>query len=394
MAEPIEFAVASTPGSNSALFIKHTDGTTTTVMVPSSKSGGIQIIRIQPGALKPGDYTVGVTGAPDDSAVAIHVARTENPNAYWIGAWHQGNPDADTFQTESGWMWYSSDLLNASVRVPKTGDVMDNALAARIRAYSECVMGGGHQMDLQLINDWGDSWVQRAVLWKMSLATLSNRLYPSMGIHAYDEPGLTWWPYPPGQLNPFAIPPEVAEFKHVTGKDMPLVALDNAFQTYHANPSDFEDFVQYRPKFLQQAWTGSKWAVDAVNPNFITINQLASAYAVGDVADGVDAQMDKSYDVCSGHGGYSDWAGSFGAVLSGEASHGWAWNKPAYLPADVAHRRLDENASRRPFFPGQLRKRESCSTPTMIGALLEAGRMSTASSNYPRLTAGWQWLAI
>ena len=99
-----------------------------------------------------------------------------------------------------------------------------------------------------------------------------------------------------------------------------------------------------RLKYLQQAWYGSVWGVDVVHAPFTTINQMASSYSPGNVTDGVDTRMELPYRVVSGHGGYSDWAGSWGAVISAEADHGWTWDKPHYYLPMWGDLRLSANA--------------------------------------------------
>ncbi len=66
-----------------------------------------------------------------------------------------------------------------------------------MKPYALCVLGGGHQLDLDLHNDWGDPWVQRSIAWRMQLDALTNRIYAIAGLHCFDEPGLTWWPTQP-----------------------------------------------------------------------------------------------------------------------------------------------------------------------------------------------------
>lgn len=347
VAEPVEFAVLyQNDGGNARslpLEIRHQDGSTLTVSLPFTAPAGqaqARLLSLQPGALKPGEYTaqVRLPGAAAAVSVPFAVHEDEHAGAYFVGAWMQRDADPGTALAKGGWMYYTSDLINASVRQPKAGDIMERYIAARMKPYSMTVMGGGHQLDLQQVNDWGDPWVQRAVIWKMGLAALSNRLYPSAGLHAFDEPGLTWWPItgPDGKVsdgNPYCIPTHLEEFKKLTGKQMPYGTLAETLPQYKPMMDTWSDFFAMRLKYLEQAWWGSVFAVDAVHAPFTTINQLASSYAPGDLTDGVDNRMNRPYPVLSGHGGYSDWAGSWGAVISGESYHGWTWDRPhLYLP--------------------------------------------------------------
>jgi len=339
VAEPVELSVVyKNDGGNLKrvpVEVRQQDGSALTVQVAVEAAPGkaqATLFALKPGALKPGQYTASIAMADAKAKpVSFAVHQDFNPNAYFIGTWMQGNADWQTALMKGGWMYFSSDLINASVRQPKPGDLVEEYIAGRMKPFSMAVMGGGHQLDLQLINDWGDPWVQRAVIWKMSLATLSNRIYPMAGMHAFDEPGLTWWPVKEGtQPNAWCIPAHLEEFKKLTGKEMPYGAYEETMPMYKPRVNDFMDFVEMRLKYLQQAWYGSVWGVDVVNPNFTTINQMAASYSPGNVTDGVDTRMDAPYRVLSGHGGYSDWAGSWGAVISAESNHGWSWDKPHY----------------------------------------------------------------
>src|SRR5271154_7144950 len=50
-------------------------------------------------------------------------------------------------------MYFTSDLVVASVRKPGPDDVMERYIAARMKPFSMTVMGGGHQLDMDLRSD-------------------------------------------------------------------------------------------------------------------------------------------------------------------------------------------------------------------------------------------------
>ena len=219
---------------------------------------------------------------------------------------------------------------------------MERYVAARLKPYSMTVMGGGHQLDLDLKNDWGDPWVQRAVSWKMSLAALSNRLYPSAGLSAFDEPGLTWWRFYGADgkvagLNPFSVPAQVEDFRRLTGKRLPTGTLADTMPRYEAILDTWIDFVAMRLGYLEQAWWAAVTAVEQVHAAFTTINQVASSYAAGVVTDGIDNRMNRPYQVVNGHGGYSE-MGSWAPVISARGYDGWSWDKPHYASSRCGER--------------------------------------------------------
>src|SRR5262249_18256290 len=179
-------------------------------------------------------------------------------------------------------------------------------VAARMKPFARMILGGGHQLDLDLENDWGDPWVQRTIAWRMQLAALSNRIYPIAGLHCYDEPGLTWWPIKGKdgkniELNPFAIPHQLEEFTKSTGKKLPAGKFADPAQLYAKQMDDWLAFRDMRMKYLEQAWVATVWGTESAEPRFLTINQVSSSYAPATTTDGVDSRQNRSYKVVSGH---------------------------------------------------------------------------------------------
>jgi hypothetical protein len=351
MAEPIEFAVLyKNDGGNAKtlpLEIRHSDGSTVTIQVPFDASAGksqARMVTLHPNALKPGDYTVAVKteGAAKPATFSVH--RDEHPSAYMTAQWVQHQELPGTVAAKGGWMYFTSDFHSLHPRKPTADDMANAYVAARMKPYALCVLGGGHQLDLDLHNDWGDPWVQRSIAWRMQLDALSNRIYPIAGLHCFDEPGLTWWPTQPvgefkADTNPYSIPHQLEEFTKRTGKKLPEGPFAFTGPQYAKHMDEWIDFIEQRQKYLEQAWNATRWATDSVNPKFVTINQVSSSYAPGDTTDGVDTRQDRAYDVLSGHGGYSDAGyGTMFPVRSAESFQGYSQGKPHYyLPTWGTH---------------------------------------------------------
>jgi hypothetical protein len=356
--EPIELAVMYVnDGSNlgqAPLSIRHADGSGLTLTVPLDAAAKSQsrLVTIRPGSLRPGRYRAAVgdaapavppaavapsgpaAGGPAAAAgatatVEFAVHSPLHANAYFVGEWVHHGATPGTPQAKGGWMYMNSDYVGLHPRVPKAGDIAESYVAASMRPFCLMVMGGGHQLDLEQVNDWGDPWVQRAVIWRMNLAALSDRIYPMAGLHCYDEPGLTWW-----QGSPWAIPHQVEEFKKLTGKDIPRDAAKGWTML-----EDWTAFVDMRMKYLEQCWHGTVWGTRTVTPPFQTVNQVSSSYAPGDVTDGVDCRQNRAYTIVSGHGGYSDQTyGTMQPVRGLEAMRGFGWDSPHYyLPMWYPH---------------------------------------------------------
>jgi hypothetical protein len=349
VAEPIELAILyQNNGGNLAaipLEIRHVDGSLISVEVPIAGLGQSQtrLVTLPAGALKPGKYSAAST-AGAETPVEFSVYPAEHKNDYWVGQWvHHGESWQNT-QAKGGWMYMTSDFATLHARPPAANDPAEGYLAARMKPYVRMVLGGGHQLDLELVNDWGDPWVQRTILWRMQLAALSNRIHPIAGLHCFDEPGLTWFPTQDvegykADINPFSIPHQLEEFEKLTGKRMPAGPFSYTGPQYAERMEDWLAFMDMRMKYLEQAWHATVMGTESAAPRFSTINQVSSSYAPGTTTDGVSSQQNRPYDIVSGHGGYSDLPfGTFQPVRSAEGMQGFTRGRPHYhLPMWYTH---------------------------------------------------------
>jgi hypothetical protein len=350
-AEPIELAVLyQNDGGNAKrlpLVIEHADGDSMTFQVPFTVPAGkaqTRILTIGAGTLRPGRYTATVKAGAAQKSVAFGVHFDRHPNGYFVGQWvHQGESRGTTL-AKGGWMFMTSDLATLHPRRPKVGDLAEGYVEARMKPFARMVLGGGHQLDLDLENDWGDPWVQRTIAWRMQLAALSNRIYPLAGLHCYDEPGLTWWPIKDSkgkaiENNPFVIPHQLDEFSRLTGRTMPTGTFAEIGPKYAGRMDDWLRFSDMRMKYLEQAWYATVWGTQSAAPQFATINQVSSSYSPGNPTDGVDSRQNRPYQIVSGHGGYSDLPfGTMQPVRSAEAFQGLTRDRPHYfLPMWYTH---------------------------------------------------------
>jgi hypothetical protein len=328
------------------LEIRHEDGSGLTFRVPFGPGDKAQtrLVTIRAGSLKPGRYTAVSRLGKQEKSVAFAVHSDQHPNPYFIGQWTHHGESRGTTQAKGGWMYMTSDLATLHPRKPKTGDIAEWYVEARMKPFARMVLGGGHQLDLELVNDWGDPWVQRTVAWRMGLAALSNRLYPIGGLHCYDEPGLTWWPTKAvgdhkADTNPFSIPHQLDEFTRITGKKLPEGPFSFTGTQYAGRMDDWLHFMDMRMKYLEQAWYATVWGTDTVDPRQTVLNQVSSSYAPGDTTDGVDSRQARPYKVVCGHGGYSDLPfGPMQPVRSAKAYMGFTRDRPHYfLPMWYTH---------------------------------------------------------
>jgi hypothetical protein len=334
IAEPVEFALADAAGQT--LEVRHADGSVVSLAV--AKNAGT--IALQPGALKPGPYTA-VLG---DKSVAFSVHPDEHANAYFTAQWVHHGRSIENAIAKGGWMFLNSDYVSLHPRQPGPNDLVEGYIAGSMKPFALMVFGGGHQLDLDLENDWGDPWVQRAIAWRVQLAALSNRIHPMRGLHMYDEPGLTWWPIRDAEgkqvdANPFAIPHQHEEFQKLTGKQIPSGKTAEMLPKLAPIMDDWLAFADLRMKYLEQAWSATRWATDSVAPQFATVNQVSSSYAPHDTTDGVDTRQNRPYAIVSGHGQYSDMPfGTFQPLRGAEGFWGFGWDRPHYyLPMWYTH---------------------------------------------------------
>jgi hypothetical protein len=349
--EPVELALLyKNDGGNAKtlpLEVRHDDGSQLTFPIPFDVAAGkaqTRLVTLHPRALKIGNYTVVCRLGAGENSAKFSVHPAEHTSAYWVGQWvHQGE-SRETTLAKGGWMYFTSDLATLHPRKPARGDLAEAYVEASMKPFPRMVLGGGHQLDLDLVNDWGDPWVQRTIAWRMQLAALSNRIYPLAGLHCYDEPGLTWWPTKDvdghkADINPFSIPHQHDEFTRLTGKKLPQGPFSFTGPQYAQHLDDWLDFMDLRMKYLEQAWHATVWGTQSVEPRLQTINQVSSSYAAGTATDGVDSRQARPYAIVSGHGGYSDLPfGTMQPVRSAEAFRGFSWERPHYfLPMWYTH---------------------------------------------------------
>ncbi|MCY3022450.1 MAG: hypothetical protein NTW87_26010 [Planctomycetota bacterium] len=167
-----------------------------------------------------------------------------------------------------------------------------------------CTMGGAHQMDIRMECDWSDPYVLHAAVARVTREALAARLNPNaIGVHFYDEPGLTWWKHPKtGEMTAFNIPAQDRSYKAAFGTDAP--------QYCDVNPDDPKDFARWmhmnrwKESFIEAAWKHSAFGVRQVRADFLPINQ--SVYGYSAYADGYYFNTARSLPIISGHGGYDD----------------------------------------------------------------------------------------
>ncbi|MCM8803421.1 MAG: hypothetical protein NC827_09000, partial [Candidatus Omnitrophica bacterium] len=200
-------------------------------------------------------------------------------------------------------------ILANNLRYPKNISNGEFILKGGADFMEACTMGGGHQMDLRLECDWSDPYVIRGGTGRVVWQAILNQTLPNcLGVHFYDEPGLTWWKdIKTGKMTPHNIPNQMKVFENSFNYQLPHfteVSLDDKEKV-----ELWKKWGRWKLSFLDSAWKHAKYGVSYVNQDFISCNQ--SVYGWYAYADGYYFNVVKSLPVILGHGGYDDLPGSY-----------------------------------------------------------------------------------
>ena len=243
--------------------------------------------------LRPGGYTIQVDcdGATAQAPIHVysHVRTSSYRTVHWWGPTGAG-------MAPEGEQGLGFNLMLGGTEEPSIRAGMD--------IMGIMVMGGGHQFDLKLTNDWSDPNVyiganQRAAERVYGWRTMPN----AIGAHLYDEPGLTYATNPhTGVSGPWDIDPQRAAYKAAFGEDQPW-----SDQIDTKDPAQLKKWTQiseFREGFMDAFWRSSYQMLSRFKPGFLTATQ--SMYGWWAFYDGYYFNVARSLPIISGHGGYDD----------------------------------------------------------------------------------------
>jgi hypothetical protein len=303
----------------------------------------LSVVRSEKGALKKGDLELTVSGADGskfDFTFAVpgveaagEARRTEHlhlngwllrPGKYAIEASCDGDKANTEIEVFSHLRKSSFKLINwgrannKQKQLPQGEDSLgynvfyggygndDNAnfLRAGVDFIANCVMSGGHQMDLRMECDWSDPYVTRAGTMRVVKRAMFDRTRPNVpGVHFYDEPGLTWHQHPQTkEFTPHGIPAQVRSYEAAFGKKPP--------DYNKVDPKDpesvraWKQWATWKLGMMDAAWKESQFGVSWVRPDFLSLTQ--SQYGWTAFTDGYYFNVVRSLPITSGHGGYHD----------------------------------------------------------------------------------------
>jgi hypothetical protein len=258
----------------------------------------------------------------------------------------------------------------------------DNAdfIRAGVDFIANCVMSGGHQMDLRMECDWSDPFVIRGGTQRAVRRALIDRTRPNVpGVHFYDEPGLTWHKHPrTREFTPHEIPAQLWSYRAAFDRAPPLYdKLDPK------NPEDvkrWRHWARWKLSLMNAAWKEAQFGVSAVRPDFLSLTQ--SQYGWSAFTDGYYFNVTRSLPVTSGHGGYHDYGpGYFNPSFTLEMARARDFGKPCwYLPTWYGNTpsdlfRLEQNLSFQTNIQGMM------SPPDLEPATNARGRQGIVECN-------------
>jgi hypothetical protein len=275
--------------------------------------------------LRPGKYMVEVAcdGATAKAEIEVysHLRRSDFKLIDW-GSSTRGKEQALIGQDSMGFNLIYNTSLSADDMIRGGSDFMRN-----------CTMSGAHQMDLRQECDWSDPYVLVGGEARVVAEALADRTVPNcIGVHFYDEPGLTWWKDPKNAnvMVPFNIPSQDRSYRSAFGTEPPH--WSDVKPGDAAAVAKWNEMNRWKMSFLEAAWKYAAFGVSRVRPDYISAVQ--SEYGWQAYADGYYFNAVRPLPVMSGHGGYDDGPATyFYPSLFHEFGRIRDVNKPAwYLP--------------------------------------------------------------
>ncbi|MBM4042850.1 MAG: LysM peptidoglycan-binding domain-containing protein, partial [Planctomycetes bacterium] len=298
--------------------------------------------------LRPGNYTVEAACDGAAASAGIEVYSHVRKSDFKLLVWGRAQKEQKLVEGEES---IGYNLIYGHY----TNDDDANYIRAGCDIMPNCVMSGGHQMDLRQECDWSDPYVARGGTARVVQRALQMRTRPNVpGIHFYDEPGLTWWEWPPsvrrykvragdsyvtiakaygvdadtlmrrnrapgakepvtlapgmevtipGVGTPHGIPAQVRAYQSAFGREwLPHDKVDPA------NPDHVRQWKQWafwKLGFMDAAWKEAQFGVNYVEPGYLTATQ--SQYGWSAFTDGYYFNVVRSLPIISGHGGYHDY---------------------------------------------------------------------------------------
>jgi hypothetical protein len=253
--------------------------------------------------LRPGQYTVEVSSSDASARTNIEVHSHVRKSTFKLIDWaSHAKPEEQQALGE--------DSLGFNLLYAAYGGLgADATIRGGLDYMWNCTMSGAHQMDIRLECDWSDPYVLAGGTARVVRRAFADRVNPNcIGVHFYDEPGLTWHMHPKTkEFTPHNVPAQDRAYKSAFGREAP--------EYYKIKPDNPKDVVRWlhwgrwKESFMEAAWKHAAFGVNRVRRDYLPVTQ--SAYGWSAFTDGYYFNVVRSLPVISGHGGYDDYGGAY-----------------------------------------------------------------------------------
>ena len=292
---------------------------------PGADARSTEHLHIDGWLLRPGHYKIEAAADGATAATELDVYSHVRKTSYRLINWGTAQGAQQLVEGEDS---LGFNLFYGGGR----GDDDANFIRAGVDFMEVCTMGGAHQMDIRSECDWSDPYVTRGGTRRVAQRAFIDRTRPNvLGVHFYDEPGLTWLRDPvTGESTPHAVPSQHRSYRSAFDKD--AIRYNEVKAGNPAHVAQWQHWALWKLGFMDAAWKEAQFGVSYVRPDFLSATQ--SQYAWGSFTDGYYFNVARSLPVISGHGGYDDYGcGYFNPVHYLEQSRSRDLVKPNwYLP--------------------------------------------------------------
>ncbi|MEI6518440.1 MAG: hypothetical protein WCO98_00105 [bacterium] len=297
------------------------------VLMAGADARNTEKLRLNGWLMRPGAYTVDVAcdGAAAQTKIEIfsHIRKSDYKTIHWGGI------------TNKSMITEGENGMGFNIAMGETGEP---SIRSGLDVMGNCLMGGGHQHDLKLTNDWSDpnvyiGAIQRGVDRAFGFRTMPN----AIGAHLHDEPGLTWLPHAylkdkDGKplFGPHDISFQRDAYKRAFGEEMPW--FDKVDTNTPEGLEAWAKVCEFKLGFMDMMWKASKNALDRMKPGYLSVTQTQYGWTA--FHDGYYFNVARSMPIISGHGGYNDfWLRNLNATFFLEMALPRQTDKPTwYLP--------------------------------------------------------------
>lgn len=292
---------------------------------PGEGARATEHLHINGWLLRPGNYTLEVSCDGAAATTRIEVYSHVRKSDFKLIVWGRAKGKAKLVEGEDS---IGFNLIYAHY----TNDDDANYIRAGCDVMPNCVMGGGHQMDLRQEGDWSDPYVVKGGTARVAQRALQMRVRPNVpGIHFYDEPGLTRTKdRATGQGTPHGVPAQLRSYKAAFGREW--LSPHNLDPDNPDHVRRWRHWATWKLGLMDAAWKDARFGVRWVEPGYLCATQ--SQYGWSAFTDGYYFNVVRSLPVVSGHGGYHDYGpGYFNPSFFLEMARARDMAKPCwYLP--------------------------------------------------------------